>query len=305
MKESYHICFTSHQEVLFRDEEDHGMMLNLMALRAYACDSEILVEAEMSTHVHQNIFSSRPMEYASTLRMSYTKYFNHKYDRKGRFGEKFTFLLKVEGFNHQVVLQNYVLRNGLHHQAAATALGYKYCTARELFVEDIGLSSEKAANYSRADIASFLPRHAEFPDEFQMNEEGVFVRRSFMEIRRAEHFYGTPRNYLYQMNRLSDEEWTRSQETDHTGKPITLDMLEPGYESIIAQLFKNESGRNFSRTHLQDMDVCRLIDKDILPGYSVTSIYQLTGTQKQRIARQLYHEFHLPEAQIRRCLAMG
>jgi hypothetical protein len=305
MKESYHICFTSHQEVLFRDEEDHGMMLNLMALRAYACDSEILVEAEMSTHVHQNIFSSRPMEYASTLRMSYTKYFNHKYDRKGRFGEKFTFLLKVEGLNHQVVLQNYVLRNGLHHQAAATALGYKYCTARELFVEDIGLSSEKAANYSRADIASFLPRHAEFPDEFQMNEEGVFVRRSFMEIRRAEHFYGTPRNYLYQMNRLSDEEWTRSQETDHTGKPITLDMLEPGYESSIAQLFKNESGRNFSRTHLQDMDVCRLIDKDILPGYSVTSIYQLTGTQKQRIARQLYHEFHLPEAQIRRCLAMG
>lgn len=305
MKESYHICFTSHQEVLFRDEEDHGMMLNLMALRAYACDSEILVEAEMSTHVHQNIFSSRPMEYASTLRMSYTKYFNHKYDRKGRFGEKFTFLLKVEGLNHQVVLQNYVLRNGLHHQAAATALGYKYCTARELFVEDIGLSSEKAANYSRADIASFLPRHAEFPDEFQMNEEGVFVRRSFMEIRRAEHFYGTPRNYLYQMNRLSDEEWTRSQETDHTGKPITLDMLEPGYESSITQLFKNESGRNFSRTHLQDMDVCRLIDKDILPGYSVTSIYQLTGTQKQRIARQLYHEFHLPEAQIRRCLAMG
>lgn len=305
MKESYHICFTSHQEVLFRDEEDHGMMLNLMALRAYSCDSEILVEAEMSTHVHQNIFSSRPMEYASTLRMSYTKYFNHKYDRKGRFGEKFTFLLKVEGLNHQVVLQNYVLRNGLHHQAAATALGYKYCTARELFVEDIGLSSEKAANYSRADIASFLPRHAEFPDEFQMNEEGVFVRRSFMEIRRAEHFYGTPRNYLYQMNRLSDEEWTRSQETDHTGKPITLDMLEPGYESSIAQLFKNESGRNFSRTHLQDMDVCRLIDKDILPGYSVTSIYQLTGTQKQRIARQLYHEFHLPEAQIRRCLAMG
>lgn len=304
MKESYHICFTSHQEVLFRDEEDHGMMLNLMALRGFACDSEILVEAEMSTHVHQNIFSNRPMEYASTLRMSYTKYFNHKYDRKGRFGEKFTFLLKVEGFNHQVVLQNYVLRNGLHHQASATALGYKYCTARELFVEDIGLSSEMPKNYSRADIASFLPRHAVFPDEFQMNEKGVFVRRSFMEIRRAEQFYGTPRNYLYQMNRLSDEEWSRRQEADHTGIPITLDMLEPGYEGSIAQLLKNESGRNFSRTHLQDMDVCRLIDKDILPGYGATSVYQLSAAQKQRIARQLYHEFHLPEAQIRRCLVM-
>lgn len=305
MKESYHICFTSHQEVLFRDEEDHGMMLNLMALRAYSSDTEILVEAEMSTHVHQNVFSGRPMEYAAALRMSYTKYFNQKYGRTGRFGEKYTYLLKVEGFNHQMVLESYILRNGLHHQAAATALGYKYCTARELFVEDIGLSSEKAAPLSRADIASRLPRHAEFPDEFQMGADGVFLRRSFMEIRRAEQFYGSPRNYLYQMNRLSDEDWTRSQEADHTGKPITLDMLEPGYEGSIDQLLRNENGRGFSRTRLQDMDVCRLIDKDILPGYGVTSVYQLTGSQKQRIARELYYEYHLPEAQIKRCLVLG
>jgi hypothetical protein len=52
------------------------------------------------------------------------------------------------------------------------------------------------------------------------------------------------------------------------------------------------------------MDVCRLIDRDILPGYGVTSVYQLTDTQKRRIAAQLQNEFHLPEAQIKRCLVM-
>ena len=155
------------------------MMLNLMALRAFASDTEILVDAEMSTHVHQNVFTSTPLAFASALRMSYTKYFNHKYDRKGRFGEKYTYLLKVEGFNHQMVLQNYILRNGLHHGAAATALGYKYCTARDLFAEDIGLSSETAASLSRQEIASYLPRHSEFPDHYQMNAEGVFLRSSF------------------------------------------------------------------------------------------------------------------------------
>ena len=36
MKESYHICFTSHEEVMFRDEEDHGVFVNLMALRAFS-----------------------------------------------------------------------------------------------------------------------------------------------------------------------------------------------------------------------------------------------------------------------------
>lgn len=304
MKESYHICFTSHQEVMFRDQEDHGMMLNLMALRSFAANTEILVDAEMSTHVHLNIFTDHPIDFASALRMSYTKYFNRKYGRDGRMGEKYTYLLKVDGHYHQVVLMNYVLRNGLHHQAAATALGYQYCTARELFTEDIRLSTEHAASFSREDIASFLPRHAEFPDEFQMNADGIFLRRSFMELRRAEQFYGTPRNYLYQMNRLTDEDWQRDQEQDRTGKPLTLDMLEPGYEKNIEQLLRNETGRQFSRTRLQDMDVCRLIDRDLIPGYGVTSIYQLTESQKQRIARQLYNEFLLPEAQIKRCLAM-
>lgn len=304
MKESYHICFTSHQEVMFRDQEDHNTMLNLMALRSFAFDTEILAEAEMSTHVHQDVFSNRPMAYASALRMSYTKYLNRKYGRKGRLGEKYTYLLKVDGFYHQLTVLNYIFRNGLHHGAAATALGYKYCAARDLFAEDIGLLSDLPVPMSRADMASYLPRHAEFPDHFQMNADGVFVRRSFMEIRRAEQFYATPRNFLYQMNRLTDEDWIRDQEKDRTGKPITLEAVEPGYENRIAQLLQNENARKFSRTRLQDMDVCRLIDRDILPGCGVASVYQLSGSQKQRIARMLFYEHHLPEAQIRRCLAM-
>lgn len=304
MKESYHICFTSHQEVMFRDEEDHNMMINLMALRAFASDTEILVEAEMSTHVHQNVFTSAPMEFAAALRMSYTKYFNHKYGRKGRLGEKYTYLLKVEGFNHQMVLQNYILRNGLHHGAAATALGYKYCTARDLFADDIGLSSETATPFSRQEIASYLPRHSEFPDHYQMNAEGVFLRSSFMEIRRAEQYYASPRNYLYQMNRLTDESWLRDQEQDRTGAPITLGMVENVDEKAIAQMLKNEYGRQFNRSRMQDMDVCHLIDYDLLPRYGATSVYHLTDTQKQCLAQQLQYEFHLPDAQIKRCLVI-
>nr|MCR4570366.1 hypothetical protein [Bacteroidales bacterium] len=107
MKESYHICFTSHDEVMFRDEEDHGMFINLMALRGFALDTELIVDAEMSTHAHLNVFTNDPMRYSSQLRMCYTKYVNKKYSRKGRFGEKYTFVLKVDGFNHQMVLQNY------------------------------------------------------------------------------------------------------------------------------------------------------------------------------------------------------
>lgn len=303
MKESYSICFTSHDEVMFRDREDHGAFINILAIEGYRTGSEILSDAEMSNHVHINAFTREPMAFASRTRMAYTKYVNRKYGRKGRMGEKGTYVLRVNGFNHQLVLTNYILRNGLHHCAAATAFGYPFCSIHELFLADLGREPVPAIFTSRADIAGFLPRFADFPDSYEMDADGVFLRRSFMEIRRVEQHYVSPRNFLYQMNRLTDETWAEEQKRDGTGPPITLADVEPGVDGKdIALLLKNEYGRNFSRSRMQDLDVCQLIDKEILPGYGAPSVYFLSTTQKNRIAQTLQHEFHLPEGQIRRCL---
>ena len=306
MKESYSICFTSHDEVMFRDEADHGMFINILAIEAYRTESEILSDAEMSNHVHLNAFTRQPTMLSGRTRMSYTKYFNGKYGRKGRMGEKGTYVLRVKGLNHQLVLNNYIYRNGLHHGAAATAFGYPFSSIREMFADDLGWDLPHAAYTKRTDIVPFLPRFADFPDSYQMDENGVFLRRSFMEIRQVEMFYTSPRNFLYQMNRLTDETWEEEQKKDRTDKPITLADVEPGLDKVsIAQLLDNEYGRNFNPSRLQDLDVCRLIDRDILPGYGVPSVYYLSGTQKKRIARTLKEEFHLPDKQIQRCLVLA
>jgi hypothetical protein len=105
------------------------------------------------------------------------------------------------------------------------------------------------------------------------------------------------------MNRLTDESWAREQDMDNTGAPITLSLIEQADEKTVAQMLRNEYGR-FNKERLQDMDVCRLIDKDLLPGYGVQSVYQLTSFQKQRIARQLFYDYHVSEAQIARCLVL-
>ena len=302
MKNSYHICFTSHDEVMFRDKRDHDMFINLMALRAYSSRAAILADAEMSTHVHLNIVSGEPLEFAARLRMSYTKYFNKKYGRKGRFGQKYTFILSVEGFYHQMVMMNYILRNGLHHGAASNAFGYDYCSARELFRNDIGFSVDSPAIMNRQDILTFIPRHTEFPDHYLMNGDGVFVRNCFMELKLAEQYYSTPRNYLYQMNRLTDESWVQAQQKDQTGEPITLERLEPAGKADVEQMLRNESARSFGKNKWQDLDVCNLIDSDLCKPFGVESAYGLTDSQRQRLARLLANEFHLPQAQICRCL---
>ena len=99
-----------------------------------------------------------------------------------------------------------------------------------------------------------------------MNEQGFFTRQSFMEIRRAEQYYGSPRNYLYQINRLTDDSWTRDQMDEGTGTPVTIYNIEQADEKSVAQMLKNESGRYYNRSRLQDLDVCRLIDGNY-PAY--------------------------------------
>ena len=306
MKESFSICFTSHDEVMFRDEEDHGTFINVMAIEGFRTESEIMCDSEMSNHVHINALTNCPTVFSGRTRMAYTKYFNRKYGRSGRFGEKGTYVLKVDGFYHQLTLSNYILRNGLHHGAAPSAQGYPYCSIREMFAKDLGTVLEPAVFTRREEIVGFLPRYADFPDTYVMDKSGIFLRSSFMEIRRLEQFYASPRNFLYQMNRLTDETWLQDQLQDGTGKPITLADVEPGLdEKSIAELLNNEHGRNFNRARMQDLDVCRLIDRELLPGTGSTSVYRLTDTQRSRIYRTLRNEFHLPDRQIRRCLVCG
>ena len=152
MKESYSICFTSHDEVMFRDEEDHGTFINVMAIEGYRTESEIMCDSEMSNHVHINALTNCPTVFAGRTRMAYTKYFNRKYGRSGRFGEKGTYTLKVDGFYHQLTLSNYILRNGLHHGAAPSAMGYPYCSIREMFAKDLGIVPEPAVFIKREEI---------------------------------------------------------------------------------------------------------------------------------------------------------
>jgi len=305
MKASYHICFTSHGEAMFRDREDHGMFINLMALRAFSSETLLYADAEMSNHIHLNVFTSDPAAFGAALRASYTKYFNRKYGRRGKFGEAGLFIMPVRGINHQIVLLNYILRNGLHHGASASAQGYEWCSVREPFAAELGWTAPRDVIRDRGIMESYLPRHSSFPDSFIMDGNGVFLRSSFMEIRQVEQFYVSPRNYLFQMNRLTDASWEKEQEKDNTGKSIRLNDVEAGFgEQDIAAMLKNESGRHFRPDRMQDLDVCRLIDTRLLGKYGLTSVYQLNPTQRQEIFRLLYYEYRLPESQIRRCLVV-
>ena len=138
-----------------------------------------------------------------------------------------------------------------------------------------------------------------------MNESGVFLRESVLDIPQVENLFVTPRMFNFYMSRKSSEEWEQEQSKDQNGSPlINILSIEKGVSTdSIEKMLLFENGKADYRK-LSDIDLCTEIDRNILPKYGKLSIYQLSSDEKKLIANHLYNTLHLSAAQIRRCLAM-
>ena len=304
MKKTYHLCLSAGDEVMFRDLEDYNRGFNCLALAFYKTDSTGLVESFMSNHFHQLSQTADPVELMYNFRLSYSMYFNRKYYRQGKLGEEKHFTMEVVGYNHTLAAASYILRHALHHGIAPLPYAYPHCTANAIFMSDMGKSPCDRI-LDRKHCRKYIGKTAEYPDKYKMNENGVFLRESVLDIPQVENLFVTPRAYNWYMTRKSSEEWETEQQKDKNDKPpINLSCIEEGVRTDSTEkLLIYESGKaNYRRP--SDIDICTEIDRSILPKYGKPSVYLLSRQEKQKIAEHLYKNLHIPEDQIRRCLAM-
>lgn len=316
IKELLHLCFTSHAEVLCRDQEDFATLTNSIAITSYRDGTEILADAVMSTHCHLMAFADNAASFVQRVRHSYAYYFNRKYHRNGLLGEKYYYASPVLGKYHRLACASYIMRNGQHHGQSASAFAYPYCTTPYLYAQDLHLLSANKHSpifpeqliTNHKDMMEHLPRDAKFPDEWRMDKSGMFLRSSFEQIGRVEEWYGTPRQFLYYMNRLSGDEWANEQKKDGSGGSagtFCLETLEPGYgEKDIVKMLGAEKGYHQPNRLGSDIEICHLIDKELIRPFHKDSIYQLSEAQRVRIGNTLLFDYHVNPTQIPRCLAL-
>lgn len=302
MKKTYHLCLSAGEEVLFRDLEDYNRGFNCFAIALYKSVSSGLVESFMSTHSHQLVQTEAPTDLMYFFRMSYSMYFNRKYHRSGKLGEKNHFTMEVVGYHHILAASSYVLRNALHHGISPIPYAYPHCSANAIFMKEMGKSPCQRLIDPRH-YRRFIGKNAEYPASYKMNESGVFLRESVLDIPQVENLFVTPRAFNWYMSRKSSEEWEAEQGKDKNGKaPINIATIESGVitESTEKMLIYENGKTDYRRP--SDIDICTEIDRNILPKYGKTSVYMLTRQEKQQIAEHLYRNLHIGERQIRRCL---
>ena len=127
-----------------------------------------------------------------------------------------------------------------------------------------------------------------------MNASGLLLREDILDTAYVEEIYITPRNYLFQMNKLTDEKDLLEQQKENDTPPVTMSAIESGIPGFdLRQALINEQGRvNHSR--MTDLELCRVIDDTIVPHYCKgsggLSIYDLPRTRRTEIGNTLWQE---------------
>jgi len=312
MKKNYHLCLSSHDEVLFRSESDLNRGFNALALASLSTDSNLLADGLLTTHLHLLTQTENPSEVLYRMRYSYARFFNTKYKRKGKLGERTPFGLEIEGFHHTLAALNYVNRQGLHHGLAPTPFGYPHCSANVCFRKQLGKDDNRHL-MPKNQRYKYLPEGVSLPDRYRMDASGRLLREDIIDTALVESYYGTPRNYLFQMNRIGDEVSRREQLEEMSATPIiTLELIEKSVQGQdLEQLLRNESGRHDPKM-ISDLELCELIDNVLLPKYCrAATIYEASLSQRadlyDRLWRGLWAFCHkrTTDAQLRRCLCLN
>ena len=311
MRKTFHISLSSHDEVLFRSEADLIRGFNGLALSVLETDSRLLADGFPTTHFHGLIQTDNPAEVMARARSSYARYFNAKYKRRGRLAERQGFLLEVDGYHHTLAALNYVNRQGLHHGLSPTPFGYRHCSANAFFAKQLGKLAP--SDLMPDDLRyKYLPKGVHLPSVYRMDATGLLLREDVLDVAQVESVYVTPRNYLFQMNKVGDEMSLKQQQEESSSSPlITLELIEQGTPNLdISQLLRNETGKH-DPIWISDLELCQLIDESCLPKYcKVESIYEATVSQRaflyDLIQNGLWKSRHkrTTDAQLQRCLCL-
>ena len=299
------MCWSAGKDgLLCRGNEDYIRLINCIGVAAYQTDTTLLAYSAMSTHLHQCLRTQRLEEFIRKVRYMYTRYFNNRHKKTGSLGERRPFVLEIDGLYHILTALAYVLRNPLHHGAAATPFGYDFSSVHAVFQKELGYNPPAVlpenARYR------YLPDSMTLPSEYRMDESGLLLPECLIDVAEVEYLFSTARSYLYYLNRLSGERWEKEQMQDAgiDGGPVTLLQIEPESKfRDMKTMLANEYGR-FDKSAMSDVALCSVIDGLCADRFESRTIYEMSVKEREPLADMLLSQFRLPWHQVARCVSL-
>lgn len=224
----YHLCFTSHQEVLCRRHSDYVRLFNSMAQAAINTGSMLVTYNIMSNHLHLALITSDTGRFMQRLRSSYTQMFNDRYRRTGMLGDPHYFVLELKGRHHVTAALSYILRNPSHHRLCANLFAYPYSPVLLYFNNHMSHIFNPDNDISDARSLRTIRRKNHIPGNVRFDVSGMLDMAAVTNTEILEGYFGSYKAFQYGLVRTDYDRWEEEQANDRLGAaPVTLASMEP------------------------------------------------------------------------------
>ena len=303
----YHLCYTSHGEVLCRKYLDYCMLFNCIAQATIGTDAQLLAYAIMSTHVHLIVITEQPAAYIQRIRSSYTQMFNRRYRRKGTLGEPSFYSVELIGRRHVTAAISYVLRNPVHHELTSNPYDYEFSSIGLYFRKETRRPEDMRPKKATKPFATIIRRdnRQRLPEGLIFDETGQIEPSQLVNSAVVEGFFGSYAAFDYGLQRRDYQVWETEQLQDRDGQSaITVGIIEPYLSGKDLERILTQSKQWAREKPILDMDICAVVDEKYVSGYGKESYAQLTDSEKVSIADSVKRQYGVGDAVLSRCLGI-
>lgn len=305
----YHLCYTSHGEVLCRKFLDYCMLFNCIAQATICTDAQLLAYAIMSSHVHLIVITGYPAAYIQRIRSSYTQMFNIRYHRKGALGEPSFFSLELKGRHHIAAAISYVLRNPSGYEVCVNPYDYPFSSIN-LYFKSMIVSPEQRKHWNelkgkKGGHSRLISVTNSLPEWIDIDSDGRINPAQIVCSDLVEGYFGSYNAFDFGLSRRDYEQWNTQQMNDElSSDPVTLASIEP-YMSAeeVSRILRQNPGW-IKEKRIKDIDLCNIVDSEFVPQYHKKSYACLSTSEKLEISRKLLKNRSVTVRQVERCLGV-
>ena len=210
-----------------------------------------------------------------------------------------------------------------HHGLASTPFEYPHCSANAFFRKALGKVDSPSVLPDK-ERHKYLPSNVSLPPQYRMSTSGLLLREDILDTAYVEHIYTSPRSFLFQMNKITDEKDLQKQKEENARPPITLQDIEAGVPAFSLADAKEAEYGKVNNSILTDLELCAFIDTKLVPKLvkdsQLASIYSLSDSKRAALCESLWNEARevryrgimgsffsgriTSEAQLKRCLCV-
>ncbi|HRW95085.1 MAG TPA: helix-turn-helix domain-containing protein [Bacteroidales bacterium] len=275
----FHICVRGNGgQSIFLENEDILHAIDLLAVFSHYYGVKVIAYQFLSNHYHIIIECEDPAPFMQGFRISYTKYFNNKYNSFGSVGRIHYTCGIIDDINKLEEKIIYVIRNTARHGIEMHPYCDSYNSSRYYFIEEskfgkslylIPAGPECELEYS----SKYIPEH------YLLQGNGHIYPRSFLDYKVVEDVFKTYANYMRKISIPCSKE---IEEND--GMPPAPHKVKVNDLTLSEMILK----KIYPRT------LTSLTDKEI----TALSLYYY---KKQGVSvKQLSRVFGVPETTLRR-----